>query len=399
MSLWLKSLAEITFADIDNFCQTMQPEGARLDYKGISFPKDLAKTIAAFANTMGGLILLGVDADKTLNKPVWPATTGMPTEPGLQERVYQIAQEAIYPPVRVGVSEPIENLDFPGHVLMVIRVNESREAPHAIDKNRRVYVYERTENKNEPYDLADMGRIEHLLRRRNQLVDSREAELQANLDRAARHMHRSECPIRWMSVAPIYRWRELHDPYACVHFHTLQSFPNRIWEGAHWSYQNCVGGSFGSGRVQRQNSSPVCVAVSSIASNGTFFGMGYAQEAIYDNNTLLTPGEDPAQGKMWMNHRNIREMAADLLKGCYDFYTQSKNPPGEVMFSIGIKNAFGLFMQDSLTGKKSNAPYIDPEFRIDQVLDSQNIFANRIEALTNMFDDIIFAFNAHAVVQ
>ncbi len=399
MSLWLKSPAEISFADIDAFCQTMQPEGARLDYKGISFPKDLAKTIAAFANTMGGLILVGVDAEKTSNKPVWPATTGMPTEPGLQERVYQIAEEAIYPPVRVGVSGPIENPNLPGHVLMVIRVNESREAPHAIDKNRRVYVYERTANKNTPYELADMWRIEHLLRRRNQLVDTREAELQANLNRAARHMHKSECPIRWMSVAPVYPWRELHDPYACVHFHRLQPFPNRIWDGAQWSFQNCVGGSFGSGRCPRQNSSPICVAVSSISSNGTFFGMGYAKEATCDNTTLLTPDEDRAQGKMWMNHQSIREMAADLLKGCHDFYTRSKDPPGEIMFSIGVKNAFGLFMQDSLAGKKSNVPYIDADFRIDQVLDCQNVLVNRLEALTSVLDDVIFAFNAHAVVR
>jgi hypothetical protein len=45
------------------FCQTKQAEGARLDYKGTAFPKDLAKIIAAFSNTLGGLILLGVDAD------------------------------------------------------------------------------------------------------------------------------------------------------------------------------------------------------------------------------------------------------------------------------------------------------------------------------------------------
>jgi hypothetical protein len=67
------------------------------------------------------------------------------------------------------------------------------------------------------------------------------------------------------------------------------------------------------------------------------------------------------------------------------------------MFSIGIKNAFRLFMQDSLNGRKSNTPYIDAEYRIDEVLDSQNIFANKMEALTSMLDDISFAFNAHAV--
>ena len=399
MTLWLKPPSEITFADIDAFCTTMQPEGARLDYKGIAFPKDLAKTIAAFANTMGGLILLGVEADKTTNKPIWPAKAGMSSEPGLQERVYQIAQEAIYPPVRVGVSEAVENPDLPGNVLLVVRVNESREAPHATEKNRKVYVYERTGNKNEPYELADMHRVEHLLRRRSRLVADRESELQANLDRAARHMHESECPLRWMCVAPVYPWREVHDPFTCAQFHQLQSFPLRIWEGARWSYQNCVGGSFGSAYAERQESTPVCVAVSSISSNGTIFCMGYAQEATSNNTSLLMPDENPAKAKMWMDHRNIRDMAAALLEGCHNFFTQSKNPPGDVVFSIGIKNAFRLFMHDSLTGRKSNAPYIDPEFRIDQVLDSQNIFANRMEPLSSMFDDITFAFNADAVIR
>jgi hypothetical protein len=33
MSLWNKPVSEITFADVDFFCRTQQPEGARLDYK------------------------------------------------------------------------------------------------------------------------------------------------------------------------------------------------------------------------------------------------------------------------------------------------------------------------------------------------------------------------------
>jgi hypothetical protein len=34
MSIWLKSPTDTTFSDIDGFCQTMQPEGARMDYVG-----------------------------------------------------------------------------------------------------------------------------------------------------------------------------------------------------------------------------------------------------------------------------------------------------------------------------------------------------------------------------
>jgi len=42
----------------------------------------------------------------------------------------------------------MENGRLPGHQIAVVRVDESREAPHAVEKNRKVYVYERTDNKN-----------------------------------------------------------------------------------------------------------------------------------------------------------------------------------------------------------------------------------------------------------
>ena len=92
-------------------------------------------------------------------------------------------------------------------------------------------------------------------------------------------------------------------------------------------------------------------------------------------------------------------MATSFMDGYKQFYSQSKNLPGEVMVSFGVKNAYGLNMHDSYKGKKSNAPYIDPEFRIDQVLDCQDILANRIETLDASLNDIIFAFNAHATIR
>jgi hypothetical protein len=45
--------------------RSTMPEGARLDYKGIALPRDLEKPLAAFANTLGGLIFLGVEANQT----------------------------------------------------------------------------------------------------------------------------------------------------------------------------------------------------------------------------------------------------------------------------------------------------------------------------------------------
>ncbi len=392
MSLWHKPASQIEFADIDAFCRTMQPEGARLDYKGISFPTDLAKTIAAFANTLGGLVILGVDAENTSNRPIWPPKQGLPAEPGLSERVVQIAQESIYPPVRVAVSNVIPNDLLPGHVLLVIRVNESREAPHAVEKNRKVYVYNRMENRNKPYELADMDRIQHLLARRQRLVDQRESELRKNLARGQRVMHPSICPIRWISAGPVYPWRDVHDQYECKVFHEREHLmiqPGRL------SYQTVVGGSFSIARQQVEGGSWVSVACSSVSANGTLFGMTYTQETLDNNQSLLRPGSQEQRGEMWVDMRHFREMTEQFLGSCQSFYSFSKDPPGEIMLSVGVQNALGVLMFDSQSGQKTDSEFLDPEYRIDLVLQSQGLGV-RVPEVMAMYNDIIFAFNANA---
>jgi hypothetical protein len=392
MSLWHKPASLIEFSDVDVFCQTMQPEGARLDYKGVSFPKDLAKTIAAFANTLGGLIILGVEADTTFNKPIWPPKQGLPAEAGLSERVIQIAQDSIYPPVGIAVSNVIPNDPLPGHVLVVIRVNESREAPHAIDKNRKVYVYDRVENKSEPYELADMDRIQYLLARRQRLVDQRESDLRENLARGQRGMHSSICPIRWISISPVYPWRNVHDQYDCKGFH--QQHPLILFAGSP-TYQTIVGGSFSLIRRQQEGGAWIPVACSSVSANGTLFGMTYTQETLYDNKTLFRPDGPEERGEMWVNMRNFREMIGQFLGACQEFYSLSKNPPGEIMLSVGMKNALGVLMHDSESGQKTDSEFPDPEYRIDLVLQSQAL-GLRMPEIQEMYNDIIFAFNANA---
>ena len=279
----------------------------------------------------------------------------------------------------------------------MIRVNQSREAPHAIDKNRKVYVYERVDNINEPYELADLARIEHLIARRQQLVEQRETELEANLARAERQMVKSNCPIRWMSVSPVYPWRDLHDPYACVSFH--KHFPPNLWSGAQWRFQSFTGGSFAIGQVFQQGKTPICTCVSAVSANGTLFCMTYTAETMQDNNTLFNPnGADyEMRAKMWVNLRGFREMADQVLRTSDSFYKQSKARPGELMISMGMKNALDVLMHDSQSAQKSNAPFPDPEFRIDRIIDSESILAKGVNAIKEMFDDIGFAFNAFAV--
>src|SRR5712692_4465572 len=87
---------KIDFSAVDAFCRSGVRESVQLDFKK-DFPARLNKTITAFANTFGGMILIGVDETPT-GEPVIPIC-GVPLVPGLRERVIQIGLDAVYPPV------------------------------------------------------------------------------------------------------------------------------------------------------------------------------------------------------------------------------------------------------------------------------------------------------------
>jgi schlafen family protein len=130
----------VTFEDVNNFCQTLTREGLVLDYK-LDFPKRLEKTIASFANTYGGHILIGVDETAT-GEPVLPIV-GVPLQTGLRERVVAIALDAINPPVNPEVR--VCEFASPGatindRAVIVVRVHESHEGAHAVDGGTSVYL-------------------------------------------------------------------------------------------------------------------------------------------------------------------------------------------------------------------------------------------------------------------
>jgi predicted HTH transcriptional regulator len=173
MSLWYKTVDSITFADIEAFCLLKLPEGLRLDYK-LDIPNDLEKLVAAFANTLGGLIVLGVKANKTNNEPDWPPR-GMTNAIGIEERITAICRDNIYPPVRPEISPIIDNPDGSGTVLAIIRVIESPESPHAV----KGFVYERVGSQGRPYHFSQIDRIKSTTRNtaRNAKIPGQKARI------------------------------------------------------------------------------------------------------------------------------------------------------------------------------------------------------------------------------
>lgn len=208
--LFTKEINHITYKDVVDFCGQQISESISLDYKKY-FPADLEKTIAAFANTMGGLIIIGVeDSD---SKPKLPVE-GLIYERGLRERVNSIMLDNIYPPVfpEIQVCEPINNRTF-----VIIRIPQSNMTPHYIRHRTQIYI--RTDDINKPEELAPAEQIECLRDRRKKSEELRETLYASALERYNNYLklHKfSGIPFSeaTVSIAPLYPSTPFKPPQA-----------------------------------------------------------------------------------------------------------------------------------------------------------------------------------------
>ena len=152
---------DISWESVEEFCRGLVPEGTTVDYKH-DWPRGLENDIAAMANTLGGLLIIGVACDAQ-ERPIVPIA-GIEVAVRLELRVYDVCQGAIFPPV---VPEVKACLNADGtRAVVVVRIPMSRLL-HAVDRNTRVYV--RTGNRNSHTELADLDRIQWLLDHREAL--------------------------------------------------------------------------------------------------------------------------------------------------------------------------------------------------------------------------------------
>jgi hypothetical protein len=339
MSLWHKPIHLLDFQDVDGFCKAGWEENDRLDYKG-EWPSDLAKTVAAMANSVGGTIILGVDADTKTNKPIWPPVpvvpprAGLPMTAGLTERVIQVSRDNIFPPLIPEVSPAIPNQHLNGHAIVVVRVPESKDAPHATDAKRHVYVYERTGNQNNPHQPADIEYIERLIRRRQQNEEIRERLIAAAINRGRTWISVGDQPYRWVSVIPFYPSRPVSTPEHCFQFHSLRWITTHMGISPMDRHQRAPGGSFCVSHERSGGNRHTC-ACSSVSDNGHVFAISSAFEATPAEKTNLR----------YIDFQTTAKFALSVIRAAKDFYGSVANDsPGYVMVSLGIFNARGLIM-------------------------------------------------------
>jgi hypothetical protein len=211
-----KSIKDISFQDINDFCALKVEENSWLDYKQ-KFGKhdkenaNVAKILSSMANAHGGWVFVGVEEDRSRpDSPGRPGNLlGVPAVDVPADRIAKIGLGSVYPPI---VPE-LKVVDVPGtdKVIVAVRVHESDATPHRTNEGK---VWIRT---NDVSQLLDDGKeaieeIEFLLRRREKATALREAiiarsEQRCGMNPSSPYLIVYACP-RYPS-APILNYQQL----------------------------------------------------------------------------------------------------------------------------------------------------------------------------------------------
>lgn len=192
-------LEDIKFQHIEDFCRTWA-EGVRVEYKASLVTSHIPKVVSSMANTTGGIWIIGVTTDKSANRPIFPIN-GFPRDRGVEERITQACYQNLYP----SLFPDVRVIDVPGqpdNIVAIVQIPESVEAPHAVENTTKVYI--RTNSTTETIQLAELDRIEYLLKRRQQPEERREKFI---YDMGTRPRAGSQF-IR-IVLSPRYPWRPI----------------------------------------------------------------------------------------------------------------------------------------------------------------------------------------------
>ncbi|MDR0646160.1 MAG: ATP-binding protein [Elusimicrobiota bacterium] len=180
-----KPIGKLTFEDVVHFLKQGIAENTMLDYK-LMLPRNnekFAKTIAAFANSMGGTIIIGARDEN--DKPL-PPFGGITFHQKIRGQIESIIQDYIDPIVFVDIATCKDPNG--SNMFVVVNIPQSNLTPHLVGKLKRAYV--RTGQSSRPEIIVHPDKLPWLLdnRRKSQnlkhiLLDKAEAHFN-NLLRA-----------------------------------------------------------------------------------------------------------------------------------------------------------------------------------------------------------------------
>lgn len=180
-NLWLKPISEIKYEDVNDFCNQQHQEDIDLDYKK-DFPKDLENLLAAFANTQGGMVIIGIEEEEKTRKPICPPIGIDGPDDVIRQKIQNIAFDNIYPPLELEIS--INKIPDKQQYIALIRADPSNLV-HSTDRRKRIYI--RSQDNNRGYELASLADLRWLWNKRESSIRIREqliedAQRRANSD-------------------------------------------------------------------------------------------------------------------------------------------------------------------------------------------------------------------------
>jgi hypothetical protein len=210
MDLYSTPLTKLTYQDIDNFLQEKHPENMILEYKREE-SKNYERAVAAFANTDGGILFIGVEEDNKSGMPLMPAI-GIDISAGLDAVKRKISSklfDSIYPPLNLEIAVFPKDDDQTRGVAL-IQVQQSHETPHATDQRQRVYI--RVEMQNRFQDrqaaLSDWhwlwNRRENAIRLRENLINQARERVQIIINSYAKSADMTDAAILEAYLTPCF---------------------------------------------------------------------------------------------------------------------------------------------------------------------------------------------------
>jgi hypothetical protein len=219
----------ITLAHVRDFCGKFS-EGLRVEYKrdfDVNVREKLPKVVSSFANSHGGVLVVGVN---TLNGVPQGPFEGLepPAREELPLTVENICLQNMNPPVFPRTT--VVPSDVANRVFLVIEVEESGEAPHAIENSKKVYV--RTGSATNPYDLADVDMIIDLVKRRREPLELRD-RLEKSAERRAEKWVRTPEQYVQVTICPRFPRSAL-----CTSEEVSDFVQNTLYRGAYFIDRN-----------------------------------------------------------------------------------------------------------------------------------------------------------------
>lgn len=165
MQILSKPIDTFIFEEVVEFCKQGYIEGFQLDYKKELPSKGLAKHFASFSNSRGGVIIIGVEEDKS-GKPV--VFDGITFDSKLADKIHQYATSVDPRPLYdLHVTNEVN-----GKVFILVRIYEGDRTPYYVHNEANIYV--RSGNITDPISLASPEAVELLVGKKDKARLARE---------------------------------------------------------------------------------------------------------------------------------------------------------------------------------------------------------------------------------